>query len=194
MQAVIDKGFHSQAPWDFLKSDTPVIQALYFIRYLQRSNGDMLDSRDDNYGDDQNISLHELVSQLSMRRLCTSRKVTVNNRRLSTPIDAGFCPFCKYHSSCHKTLNNHVRIHLSLSLFCGIWRLFLCHQRLQGPDSICRHGTSVLQEVEGAQYQERKLWVAPELRSSLVPSGSPVTSNTTKSITVIGNPTGVDED
>ena len=124
MQAVIDKGFHSHTPQDFPESDTPVIQPLYFIWCLQRSNGDMLDSRDNNYGDDQNIGLHDLVSQPSMQCLCTSRKVTVNNHRLSTPIDAGFCPFCEYHSSCHKTLNNHIRIHLSLSLFCGIGGCF----------------------------------------------------------------------
>ena len=124
VQAVIDKGFHSHVPRDFPDSDTPVIQPLYFIWCLQRSNGDMLDSMDDNYSDDQNIGLHDLVSQPSMRCLCTSRKVTVNNRRLLTPIDARFCPFCEYHSSCHKTLNNHVWIHLSLSLFCGIGGCF----------------------------------------------------------------------
>ena len=101
VQAIIDKGLNSHAPRDFPDSDTPVIQPLYFIWCLQRSSGDMLDSTDNNYGDDQNIGLHDLISQLSMQRLCTSRKVTVNNRRLSTPIDAGFCPFCEYHSSCH---------------------------------------------------------------------------------------------
>ena len=116
----MDKGFSSHAHRDFPESDTPVIQPLYFIRCLQKSNSDMLDSRDGNYRDNQNIGLHDLVSQPSMRCLCTSQKVTVNNHRLSTPIDAGFCPFCEYHSSCHKTLNNHVWIHLSLSLFCGI--------------------------------------------------------------------------
>ena len=124
MQAIIDKGFSSHVPRDFSEPDAPVIQPLYFIQCLQKSNGDMLDSRDDNYGDDQNIGLHDLVSQPSMQHLCTSQKVTVNNRRLSTPIDAGFCPFCEYHSSCHRTLNNHVRIHLSLSLFCGIGGCF----------------------------------------------------------------------
>ena len=121
----MDKGFSSHAPRDFPESDTPVIQPLYFIWCLQKSNSDMLDSRDGNYRDDQNIGLHDLVSQPSMRCLCTSQKVTVNNHRLSTPIDAGFCPFCEYHSSCHKTLNNHVWIHLSFSLFCGIRGCFL---------------------------------------------------------------------
>ena len=66
VQAVMDKGFSSHAPQDFPDSDTPVVQPLYFIRCLQKSNGDMLDSMDDNYGDDQNIGLHDLVSQLSM--------------------------------------------------------------------------------------------------------------------------------
>ena len=127
VQAVIDKGFSSHIPRDFPKSDIPVIQPLYFICCLQKSNGDMLDSRDDNYGDDQNISLHDLVSQPSMQCLCTSQKVTVNNCRLSTPIDAGFCPFCEYHSSSHKTLNNHIQIHLSLSLFCGIEGCFFAY-------------------------------------------------------------------
>ena len=120
VQAVIDKGLNSHTPWDFPDLDIPVLHPLYFIQCLQRSNGDMLDSTDDNYGDDQNIGLHDLVFQLPMRCLCTSRKVTVNNRRLMTPIDARFCPFCEYHSGCHKTLNNQVQIHLSLSLFCDI--------------------------------------------------------------------------
>ena len=124
VQAVIDKGLNSHAPRDFPDLDILIIHPLYFIQCLQRSNGAMLDSTNDNYGDDQNIGLHDLVSQPSMRCLCTSQKVTVNNRRLTTPIDAGFCPFCEYHSGCHKTLNNHVQIHLGLSLFCGIGGCF----------------------------------------------------------------------
>ena len=125
VKAINDKGMNCHAPRDFPNLDSlPIIHPLYFIQCLQRSNGAMLDSTDDNYRDDQNIGLHDLVSQPSMRRLCTSRKVTVNNRRLMTPIDAGYCPFCEYHSGCHKTLNNHVRIHLGLSLFCGIGGCF----------------------------------------------------------------------
>ena len=34
MQAVIDKGLNSHAPWDYPDSDTPVIQPLYFIQCL----------------------------------------------------------------------------------------------------------------------------------------------------------------
>ena len=117
--AVVDKGFGSHSPRGFPQPDDPVMKPLYFVHCLMRSDGTVIDATDKNYGDDQNIGLHDLASQPSMLRLATSRKITVNNCRLLTSIDAGFCPFCNYHASCHKTLNNHIRIHLSLSLFCG---------------------------------------------------------------------------
>ena len=118
--AVIDKGFGSHSPQGFLQPDDPVMKPLYFVRCLMRSDGTVIDATDKNYGDDQNISLHDLASLPSMQRLATSRKITVNSRRLLTSIDTRFCPF----ASCHKTLNNHVRIHLSLSLFCGFLGCF----------------------------------------------------------------------
>ena len=117
--AVVDKGFGSHLPWGFPQPDDLVMKPLYFVRCLMRSDGTVIDATDKNYGDDQNIGLHDLASQPSMRHLATSQKITVNSHRLLTSIDAGFCPFCDYHASCHKTLNNHVRIHLSLLLFCG---------------------------------------------------------------------------
>ena len=117
--AVVDKGFGSHSPRGFPQLDDPVMKPLYFVHCLMRSDSTVIDTTDKNYVDDQNIGLHDLASQPSMRRLATSRKITVNSHRLLTSIDAGFCPFCNYHASCHKTLNNHVRIHLSLSLFCG---------------------------------------------------------------------------
>ena len=67
VQAVIDKVMNCHTPRDFPDLDSlPIIHPLYFIRCLQRSNAAMLDSTDDNYRDDQNISLHDLVSQPSM--------------------------------------------------------------------------------------------------------------------------------
>ena len=117
--AVVDKGFGSPLPRGFLQPDDLVMKPLYFVHCLMRSDGTVIDATDKNYGDDQNIGLHDLASQPSMRHLATSWKITVYSRRLLTSIDAGFCPFCNYHVSCHKTLNNHIQIHLSLLLFCG---------------------------------------------------------------------------
>ena len=61
---------------------------------------------------------------MSMRLANVKQNVTVNGRTYLTEIDAGFCPFCNYHCSCHKTLNNHVRIHLWLPIFCGVGDCF----------------------------------------------------------------------
>ena len=122
--AVVDKGFGSHLPQGFPQPDDPVMKPLYFVRCLMRSDGTVIDTSDKNYGDDQNISLHDLTSQPSMWCLTTSWKITVNSHRLLTLIDTGFCPFCNYHSSCHKMLNNHVRIDLSLLLFCGFLGCF----------------------------------------------------------------------
>ena len=72
-----------------------------------RSDGTVIDATDKNYGDDQNIGLHDLASSPSMQHLATSQKITVNSRRLLASIGA------------FPSLNNHIQIHLSPSLFCG---------------------------------------------------------------------------
>ena len=55
-----------------------------------------------------------------MRRVNSKQNVTVNGHTYLTEVDAGFCPFCNYHCSCHKTLNNHVWLHLWLPMLCGV--------------------------------------------------------------------------
>ena len=87
----------------------------------------MLDSMDNNYGDDQNIGLHDLVSQLSMHWVNVKQNVTINGRTYLTKVDSGFCPFCKYHAGCHRTLNNHVELHFRMPMFCGVGDCFYPH-------------------------------------------------------------------
>ena len=104
-------------PWDL---GSPAIEPKYFIRVLQKKSVGIIDRCDSRHGEDQNIGLHDLVSQLSMHRVNTKQNVTVNGHTYLNEIDAGFCPFCNYHSGCHRTLNNHVWIHLQLPMFCGV--------------------------------------------------------------------------
>ena len=125
------------------------MKPLYFVRCLMRSDGTVIDATDKNYGDDQNIGLHDLASQPSMWCLATSRKIMINSRRLLTLIDAGFCPFCDYHSSCHKMLNNHVWIHLSLSLFCGFPGCFYASSDCK---AMFRH--TIMQHLEYVKSKE----------------------------------------
>ena len=124
VQAVIKKGLNSYAPTGMLSPSDLVIEPKYFIRVIQKSTGEIMDWQDGEHGDDQNIGLLDLVSQMSMHQVTTTQNVTVNGCTYQTWIDSGFCPFCHYHVECHKTLNNHVRLHLQMPMFCGVLGCF----------------------------------------------------------------------
>ena len=87
---MIDKGLNSYAPTGMLTPSTPVIEPKFFIRVIQKSNGKIIDRRDGNHEEDQNIGLHDLVSQLSMHQVTTKQNVTINGHTYLTPLDAGF--------------------------------------------------------------------------------------------------------
>ena len=120
VRKVISKGLNSYAPSGMLSAGDPVIEPMYFIQVIQKSNGEIMDWRDDKFGDDQNLRLHDLVSQMSMHQVTTTQPVTVSGCTYLVWIDSSFCPFCQYHLECHKTLNNHVQLHLWLEMFCGV--------------------------------------------------------------------------
>ena len=124
VRTVIEKGLNSYALAQKLPANAPVIEPKFFIRVIQKKNGDIIDRQDGKHGEDQNIGLHDLASQLSMRQVNIKQNITVNRHTYLTEVDAGFCLFCNYHCSCHKTLNNHVWLHLWLPMFCGVGDCF----------------------------------------------------------------------
>ena len=119
--AVIKKGLNTHAPSGMLAAGDPVIEPKYFIRVIQKCSSEIMDRRDAEFGDDQNIGLHDLVSHMSMHQVTTTQNVTVNGRTYSVRIDSGFCPFCQYHAECHKTLNNHVGCTSRCQCSVGSW-------------------------------------------------------------------------
>ena len=125
VRVVISKGLnsHTLAAMHHAAGD-PVVELKYFIRVIQKKNGEIIDRHDGKHREDQNISLHDLLSQLSMHRVNVKQNGTINGCTYLTQIDAGFCPFCNYHYSCHKTLNNHIRLHLWMPMFCGVEECF----------------------------------------------------------------------
>ena len=78
VQAVIDKGLNSYAPTGLLSPSAPAIKPKYFTQVIQKSTGKIIDWWDGVHGEDQNIGLHDLVSQLSMRWVNTKQGITVN--------------------------------------------------------------------------------------------------------------------
>ena len=124
VRSVIEKGLSNYALARMLPTNSAIIEPKYFIRVIQKKTGEVIDRQDGKHGEDQNIGLHDLVSQMSMRWANIKQNVTVNGCTYLTEINAGFCPFCNYHCSCHKTLNNHVWIHLWLPMFCKVGDCF----------------------------------------------------------------------
>ena len=96
------------------------IKARYVIRILRSAEGRIIDARDYDYGRDWNIGLYDIVSAASTKKVEKHGQMLWKGRSVSGKVSYGYCPFCSYTSTNHRTLNNHIRMHLRLSLACGM--------------------------------------------------------------------------
>ena len=96
------------------------IKARYVIRVLRSAEGRIIDARDSHYRRDWNIGLYDIVSAASTKKVEKHGQMLWKGRSVSGKVSYGYCPFCSYTSTNHWTLNNHIRMHLRLSLACGM--------------------------------------------------------------------------
>ena len=96
------------------------IKARYVIRVLRSVEGHIIDARDSDYGRDWNIGLYDIVSTASTKKVEKHGQMLWKGHSVSGKVSYGYCPFCSYASTNHWTLNNHIRMHLRLSLACGM--------------------------------------------------------------------------
>ena len=96
------------------------IKAQYVIRILWSAEGVIIDARDSDYGRDWNIGLYDIVSAASTKKIERHGQIVWKGRSVSGKVSYGYCPFCSYASTNHRTLNNHIWMHLRLSLACGM--------------------------------------------------------------------------
>ena len=96
------------------------IKARYVIRVLRSVEGHIIDARDSDYGRDWNIGLYDIVSAASTKKVEKHGQMLWKGRLVSGKVSYGYCPFCSYASTNHRTLNNHIWMHLRLSLACGM--------------------------------------------------------------------------
>ena len=104
------------------------IKCRYVIYVLCSVEGQIIDARDSDYGRDWNIGLYDIVSPASTKKVEKSSSLIYKGRVIQGKVAHGYCPFCCYASTNHCTLNNHIRMHLRLTLACGMkdcW--FLTH-------------------------------------------------------------------
>ena len=96
------------------------IKARYIICVLRSIEGVIIDASDSDYGRDWNIGLYDIASAASTKKVEKHGQMLWKGHSVSDKVSYGYCPFCSYTSTNHRTLNNHTRIHLRLSLACGM--------------------------------------------------------------------------
>ena len=130
------------------------IKARYVIHVLQSVEGVIIDACDSDYGHDWNIGLYDIVSAASTKKVEKHGQMLWKGRSVSGKVSYGYCPFCSYASTNHQTLNNHIRMHLRLSLACGMpdcW--FITHSA----ESMWKHAaTHKLQTSEPIAVYKKK--------------------------------------
>ena len=96
------------------------IKARYVICVLRSVEGHIIDARDSDYRHDWNIGLYDIMSAASIKKVEKHGQMLWKGHSVSGKVSYGYCPFCSYASTNHRTLNNHIRMHLGLSLACGM--------------------------------------------------------------------------
>ena len=84
------------------------IKARYVIRILRSVEGHIIDARDSDYGRDWNIGLYDIVSATSTKKVKKHGQLLWKGRSVLGKVSYGYCPFCSYASTNHRTLNNHI--------------------------------------------------------------------------------------
>ena len=104
------------------------IKCRYVIYVLCSVEGKIIDALDSDYGRDWNIGLYDIISQASTKKVEKSGSLVYKGQVVQGKVTYGYCPFCSYASTNHRTLNNHIWMHLHLTLACWMkdcW--FLTH-------------------------------------------------------------------
>ena len=96
------------------------IKARYVICILRSAEDQIIDARDSDYGCDWNIGLYDIVSATLTKKVEKHGQTLWKGCSVMGKVTYGYCPFCSYASSNHRTLNNHIGMHLHLSLVCGM--------------------------------------------------------------------------
>ena len=116
-----------------------LIKARYMMKVLRSIEGETIDAKHPDYGQDQNIGLYNIVSLASMKKVERSGQMTVQGKSIIGSIDYGYCPLCLYASQNHQTLNNHVWLHFRVTMAC---RMPDCWYVTHSAKSMWKHAAS----------------------------------------------------
>ena len=92
------------------------------------------------YGKEQNIGLHDIVSPAAMARVTTTETYVMDGVPTTIKADFAYCPFCSYACSNHRAINNHMRMHFQAILMCRWPGCYFVHMQSK---KMIEHSTEV---------------------------------------------------
>ena len=104
------------------------------------------------YGKEQNIGLHDVVSPAAMARVTTTETYVMDGVPTMVKADYTYCPFCSYACSNHRAINNHVRMHFRAILMCGWPGCYFVHMQSK---KMIEHSAEVHNMAQAQPAQER---------------------------------------
>ena len=120
------------------KSTFPMVQGMpsgdkctpeFAVRVLMDCEGNLIDCDYWEYGKEQNIGLHDVVSPVAMARVTAWETYIVDGIPTTIKADNAYCPFCAYTASNHRAINNHVWMHLRAIMVCGWPGCYFMHMQ-----------------------------------------------------------------
>ena len=142
------------------------IKCWYVIYVLHSVEGQIIDACDSDYGWDWNIGLYDIVSLASTKKVEKSGSLVYKGRVIQGKVAHGYCPFCSYASTNHRTLNNHIRMHLRLTLACRMkdcW--FVTHNTDLMWKHAAYHGLNTSEPI--AVNKKKWIWVHTHISHSI---------------------------
>ena len=133
------------------------IKACYVMRVLRSIEGEIVDSTHPHFGREQNIGLHDIVSQESMNWIEKNGQLMYGGKMFQGQVDAGYCPLCPYSSQSHWTFNNHVRLYFHTSMVCGMvdcW--YVSHSAESMWKHAVEHGLATTEPIAQTKHSKKK--------------------------------------
>ena len=99
------------------------------VRVLMDCEGNTIACDHSEYGKEQNIGLHNVVSPAAMARVTATETYIVDGVPTTVKANYAYCPFCSYACSNHRAINNHVQMHFRAILMCGWPGCYFVHMQ-----------------------------------------------------------------
>ena len=122
------------------------------VRVLTDCKGNIIACDHPEYGKEQNIRLHDVVSLPAMARVTATETYMVDGVPTTIKADYAYCPFCSYACSNHQAINNHMRMHFRAILMCGLPGCYFVHMQSK---KMIEHSPEVHNMAQDQPSQEK---------------------------------------